>query len=1468
MRRNGLIGLILVSAMFIIGICSLSSNLEPRLNKAEASLAAGTTVIIDGNLNSNDLKRVLVEGDYMTNTADAEAVAQWITRRATALKEIPNLGTLNLKPMKMNASDALSTESPLLRSRVEIEQQALGINDDVRNMYSSGEVDTETTVGDGDATVTVNVYHPNDSASAFGKLKAKLTRNERRPAAGVLVKAREHYYDTINDTDYTGFQGETAAADSVIAYAMTDNAGKAVFHLPAGRYYSFIPVEEGYIFGTPRGTTKKKPLEGDATFNFGRRVHTLTPLSPTTYSRLKEDGALIVRSPESFRHSLMMGAVLFLVGWWGFFIFLYINDKVRGQQADYLLPVILAILSGIGLLAMFSITNPLADSLLGMETAWGIFFGIIGMAVLSSVDIVSFYNGRSRLQTRLSEAKKEGKWYGVELKFDFIRQFFGAVGRVIGLNRLLRPLNNRLKEKGIIAPAGMGYLITAVFLLITLAFLGSGPEGSDAKVNLNIGITFQPSEVCKYLIVVFFSAFFAENAPLIQAFSERLNSYSWKRRVSIVGTILLALLLLCGLYLKLLSDMGPALVVVITFIILYSVARRDLPKLLLGVATFLIAIYLADYFTHSTFITMIAAAGWFIIWVAYFLLVKKQIYESAVYLNLVIAAFMFGSTILGGSEGERLAQRAAIAGEGTWVNTVDGGDQIAQGMWSLATGGLTGQGPGNGNPNLVPAFHTDMVFTSIGEILGWIALVMVLICFGVLVHRSLLLARRAGHPFAFFLISGIALVTGIQFIIIVGGSLGLIPLTGIAVPFLSFGKSSLIINMSFFGLLIALSRRRATANQARNIRNYDNAIVAGSAIFLTLAIIIGGVLLKYQVLQRDKYIVKPVLTANASGAPIIEYNPRIALLMKKLHAGNIYDRNGVPIALASADMIDESMASLISAGVDESYLTSEKRKRKSRYYTFGNSMLFMLGDYNNHSIWNYSDNDPVGYVAENRHLSMLRGFDNMVDENGNRPQPISHNTINYRNSRYLPPQEIKTSFIPRNYSQPRLLEMLKSGNDTTLINKWNAERHTRDLTMTVDARLQRSLEQHIADYVARDSKLNGNKNLRISAVVLDATQGDLLSSANYPLPDPETIKMLSDNRIYVTTSYYEHDKNRPAITDRDLGLTFQTMPGSTAKVASAITGFMAFGPEINDRGITIYKNETVEPPTGEPWEGSWMNRDGGRLTYIDDAIVYSSNAFFVKLIHENHLYDTLTNLYDIVGIGLDNPDEKLGQATPYVLLHDHPTPLLFYDFMTRKAARGYNQYEIFNNRPHDHTTWVQNHSDRLSSWHMALPWGQGGLRATPLAMARIASIAANNGMFAPTRFILSHGGKEIAPEAPIRVISERSAALLRSAMQRETDRRRLSVPSMPTASNQSRRIGGKTGTPERATRPEFFKGYSKYNDAWYICFMNREGSDRPLAVAIRLERVGIGRGYQSTQAVRVISEAVIPALRSAGYKIE
>jgi len=142
------------------------------------------------------------------------------------------------------------------------------------------------------------------------------------------------------------------------------------------------------------------------------------------------------------------------------------------------------------------------------------------------------------------------------------------------------------------------------------------------------------------------------------------------------------------------KDLGPALVLSFVFLILYGIARGRIPFVLVGVGMLLLAFTVA--------------------------------YQLG-----------FPATV---------RQRVAIWID-PWDNGVAGGDQIAQGLWALATGALWGAGPGLGDPQMIPAGHTDFVLAAIGEELGLVGLLVVLALYGLLCWRCLRVALRAPGDF-------------------------------------------------------------------------------------------------------------------------------------------------------------------------------------------------------------------------------------------------------------------------------------------------------------------------------------------------------------------------------------------------------------------------------------------------------------------------------------------------------------------------------------------------------------------------------------------------------------------------------------------------------------------------------------------------------------------------------------------------
>jgi peptidoglycan glycosyltransferase len=142
-----------------------------------------------------------------------------------------------------------------------------------------------------------------------------------------------------------------------------------------------------------------------------------------------------------------------------------------------------------------------------------------------------------------------------------------------------------------------------------------------------------------------------------------------------------------------------------------------------------------------------------------------------------------------------------------WQDVTDRGFQTVQATFALAFGGISGTGPGLGSPGRIPAAETDFIFAAIGEELGLLGTTAVLVAFLLMVGTGLRIALRADHPFEKLLAAGLTAILGIQSFIIIGGVIRLVPLTGITLPFVSYGGSSLVANYVLLALLMRISDR-------------------------------------------------------------------------------------------------------------------------------------------------------------------------------------------------------------------------------------------------------------------------------------------------------------------------------------------------------------------------------------------------------------------------------------------------------------------------------------------------------------------------------------------------------------------------------------------------------------------------------------------------------------------------------------
>ena len=297
------------------------------------------------------------------------------------------------------------------------------------------------------------------------------------------------------------------------------------------------------------------------------------------------------------------------------------------------------------------------------------------------------------------------------------------------------------------------------FLGVGLLLLPMTPIGktiNGARLWIGVGsFSFQPGELAKICLVIFFAAYLAERKELLALASRRV----------------------LGLHLPDLKHFGPLLVMWgLSLAVMFY--EKDLGSSLLFFSIFLVMLYIATArVVYAAFGTILFAAGAYIG------------YQQFSHVQERVQAWLhvFDPKIV-----------------------KDQGYQLAQSLFALATGGLFGTGLGRGRPALIPEAHTDFIFSAIGEELGLLGTAALLICFLLLVARGLRIALAQRSDFGQLLAAGLIASFAIQTFIILGGITRLLPLTGITLPFMSYGGSSLLSNFILIALLIRMSHQSSS----------------------------------------------------------------------------------------------------------------------------------------------------------------------------------------------------------------------------------------------------------------------------------------------------------------------------------------------------------------------------------------------------------------------------------------------------------------------------------------------------------------------------------------------------------------------------------------------------------------------------------------------------------------------------------
>ncbi|WP_328943719.1 FtsW/RodA/SpoVE family cell cycle protein [Streptomyces sp. NBC_00250] len=342
------------------------------------------------------------------------------------------------------------------------------------------------------------------------------------------------------------------------------------------------------------------------------------------------------------------------------------------------------------------------------------------------------------------------------------QMMYSAIGIAMFVGVLLLLKDHRVLQR-------YTYISMAVSLVLLLLPLvpGLGTDVFGAKIWINVGgFSIQPGEFAKLVLAVFFSGYLMVKRDALALASRRFM----------------------GLYLPRGRDLGPILTIwAVSLLIL--VFENDLGTSLLFFGMFVIMLYVATERTSWIVMGLLMAVAGAVI-----------VGSTASHVQSRVAAWLDPFECLETA---------------TDPNMLNACDQMTQVLMSFGSGGILGTGLGQGNSDLIGfAANSDFIFATVGEELGLAGVMVFLLLYGLIVERGVRTALAARDPFGKLLAMGLSGAFALQIFVVAGGVMGLIPLTGMTMPFLAYGGSSVIANWALIGILIRISdtaRRPAPA---------------------------------------------------------------------------------------------------------------------------------------------------------------------------------------------------------------------------------------------------------------------------------------------------------------------------------------------------------------------------------------------------------------------------------------------------------------------------------------------------------------------------------------------------------------------------------------------------------------------------------------------------------------------------------
>lgn len=573
--------------------------------------------------------------------------------------------------------------------------------------------------------------------------------------------------------------------------------------------------------------------------------------------------------------------------------------------------------------------------------------------------------------------------------------------------------------------------VLMVLVFVALAIFGTGTElAEDTLINLG---GFQPLELVKLAFVLYLGHSLGSRAAKLRHQRDRLFGLDFPRKRLLVPAVLV-LAVLFGSFVAV-NDLGPLMILSVAFLALFYIVTR--------------------------------AGGWVVVAVV--------VVVGLVWLAVQVPAI---------SGSEKVALRMSMWLD-PWTNAQPNGDQGALARWAIAAGYIGGQGLGYSPAYSLPAGHTDLVIAHLAEELGAVGLILYILCLAAVAGQGLIIAALNRTPERAVTAAGLSVLVIVQWMTIFAGTTGLLPLTGVPAPYLSFGKTSMVV----FVLVSAMLARLAEDGRARELTSELGELRRGVLMVLAvgLAVLAAGVVVAIAlgVVLADETSTRGVITHLApepgfpKGRVVERYDPRLELIARRIPRGPILDRN-----------------SQLIAGVDET---------GRRTYPLGDAMGTLLGPpeaivlrplwmlerllaarvrgyperEDGHALWVAQEKE-----GGDRLLFIVNSHEEKPEDRARAEAMAGGDTV-----RLLP--------LPSPDFTP-LLPILRAGGGgrAEALEKYASDVERRTARITIDVRLQKA-----ASEIIRRAAVRGTVDAA-AAVILDANTGEVLARVQWPDFDP------------------------------------------------------------------------------------------------------------------------------------------------------------------------------------------------------------------------------------------------------------------------------------------------------------------------------------------------------------------------------